>query len=178
MQVQLTATVHLSHDGELKTAWTSPKQDIGLDPNCRASCRDQEVQKALISLTTGLGSTLATLLSHDRAGVPAPAGERRYSVLVLDLDPVAERQLIDIMINEFPMFRDVGNTRKQGSLTSFQYWTGAREDQLIEWLSIALASLDLEINTDVALTVTDDTIELKNLFLVEPKPVQTHPLFR
>ena len=178
VQIQLSASVHLSSTGELKTAWTSPKQKISLQPQCQGECRDDLTKQALDSLAIGLSSTLATLLSHDPSGTPTPDGERLYSVMVLDLDLQSERQLIDIMINEFPQFRDVGNTQRQGTMTSFKYWTAAREDRLLEWLSIALASLDLTVDKDVELIITEDTIQLKKLFLVDPKPLRTDPLYR
>ena len=178
VQIQLSASAHLSSTGELKTAWTSPKQKISLQPQCQGECRDDLTKQALDSLAIGLSSTLATLLSHDPSGTPTPDGERLYSVMVLDLDLQSERQLIDIMINEFPQFRDVGNTQRQGTMTSFKYWTAAREDRLLEWLSIALASLDLTVDKDVELIITEDTIQLKKLFLVDPKPLRTDPLYR
>ena len=175
--IQIKSTTYLSSSNDLLTAWTSTKKKVLFPLSCSRACQGEALLQGFESLTYELQGTLPSLLAKDRSGFSSPSNEKSYVVSILDLSLDARHQLTQIMENEFPNFQRLVNARTNGNLYSFHYFTTAPEHLLIEWMTVALRSLGLEVNKDVSLVMDTRDIQIKKLFLVDPKPLNRNPLF-
>ena len=65
------------------------------------------------------------------------------------------------MVNEFPGFIKITNEQSFGKQNSWSYYSSADLLKLKKWLVISLSDIDLNIDKDYELSVSDNNIFVK-----------------
>lgn len=132
-----------------------------------AHCTSDAVGDRARDIATSIGDVLATKLAHlvdDDEGKSRVKGlESRYIVTMRYLDKEVAMQIISVMAEEFPGYKDHDLIRRSSKLRKYAYVTKAPAHKLERWLDLLLVDMGLEPEEDVVLQVRDGSIMIERI---------------
>ena len=119
-------------------------------------------------MAAGIG-LLALALSGCAAqqGGPFPDGGHGlvtpYTVTLRYFSPSEARNMIGVMVREFPGYRSHSLMSSDTAMRRYSYVTSARPHKMEEWLTILLGDMNLNPDTDVSIDIHGAEITMEKL---------------
>ena len=97
-----------------------------------------------------------------------------YTLTLRHFTPSEARDIIDVMVNEFPGYRSHSLMRSDSATRQYSYVTSARTEKLEEWLTILLGDMTLNPDADVNILIQGTEITVEKLYPVPRAPRFSH----
>ena len=147
-------------------SWSSPIKILNYPLACDHICRKLLVSESSILLSESLGESISNILNYQSSD------QKNYNKISkkynFKLSNFMQKDVIyitDIMVNEFPGFIKLNNEETFGKQAKWTYYSSSELNKLKKWLVISLADINLNLDQDYELTVSE------NNFLIKKFPI-------
>ncbi len=147
-------------------SWSSPIKILNYPLDCDQICRKLLVSEASILLSESLGESISNILNYQSSDQKNyNKVSKKYNFKLSNFMQKDVIYLTDIMVNEFPGFIKLNNEETVGKQAKWTYYSSSELNKLKKWLIISLADINLNLDHDYELTVSE------NDFLIKKFPI-------
>ena len=160
--VYISSEIYNTQTKNYISTWSTPRKIIKFPKNCDDICKNLILTEQVILLSEQLGNSILRILNaklkkdQDYSNI-----SKIYNFKFYDFKDKDIIYLTDIMVNEFPGFIKITNEQSFGKQNSWSYYSSTDLLKLKKWLVISLSDIDLNIDKDYEVTVSDNNIFVK-----------------
>ena len=167
IQVAVRGRIYDARRGSFLGSFELPSETIPGERGCRSTvCATFAIGDRARDIAASISDVLARRLAHqvdrdryeDREGLGG-----RYTVTLRRLDPEEAFQIVAVMTEEFPGYRDHRLIRRGPSMRRYAYETRAPAQKLERWLELLLRDMNLEPGDETALVFRGDSILIERV---------------
>jgi hypothetical protein len=160
--IYISSEIYNTQTKNYISTWSTPRKVLRFPKDCDDICENLILSKKVILLSDQLGNSILRILD-------AKLNEQKnysniskvYNFKFYDFKDKHIIYLTDIMVNEFPGFIKITNEQSFGKQNSWSYYSSTDLLKLKKWLVISLSDIDLNIDKDYELSVSDNNIFVK-----------------
>jgi hypothetical protein len=160
--VYISSEIYNTQTKNYISTWSTPRKIIKFPKNCDDICKNLILTEQVILLSEQLGNSILRILNaklkkdQDYSNI-----SKIYNFKFYDFKDKDIIYLTDIMVNEFPGFIKITNEQSFGKQNSWSYYSSTDLLKLKKWLVISLSDIDLNIDKDYEVSVSDNNIFVK-----------------
>jgi len=156
-KISLTSEIYNSNTKTFISSWSTPRKIINYSNSCDLICKNLLISEASILLSNQLGKSIVNILNAQTNHIKNYSKlSNVYNFKLLNFRQKDIIHLTDIMINEFPGFIKISNEESYGKQSTWTYYSSSQLLKLKNWLVISLNELNLKINDDYELIISEN----------------------
>ena len=160
--VYISSEIYNTQTKNYISTWSTPRKIINFPKDCDNICENLILSEKVILLSDQLGNSILRILDAKLKEQKNYSNiSKVYNFKFYDFKNKDIIYLTDIMVNEFPGFIKITNEQSFGKQNSWSYYSSADLLKLKKWLVISLSDIDLNIDKDYELSVSDNNIFVK-----------------
>ena len=143
-------------------SWSSPIKILNYPLDCDQICRKLLVSESSILLSESLGESISNILNYQLSDHKNyNKVSKKYNFKLSNFMQKDVIYLTDIMVNEFPGFIKLNNEETFGKQAKWTYYSSSELNKLKKWLIISLADINLNLDQDYELTVSENNFLIR-----------------
>jgi len=160
--VYISSEIYNTQTKNYISTWSTPRKILRFPKDCDDICENLILSEKVILLSDQLGNSILRILDAKLKEQKNYSNiSKVYNFKFYDFRDKHIIYLTDIMVNEFPGFIKITNEQSFGKHNSWSYYSSADLLKLKKWLVISLSDIDLNIDKDYELSVSDNNIFIK-----------------
>ena len=165
-KMYISSEIFNSQTKNLINSWSSPIKILDYPTDCDQICRKLLVSESSVLLSESLGESISNVLNYQSSDQKNYNKiSKKYNFKLSNFMQKDVIYLTDIMVNEFPGFIKLNNEETFGKQAKWTYYSSSELNKLKKWLIISLADINLNLDQDYELTVSE------NNFLIKKFPI-------
>ncbi len=160
--IYISSEIYNTQTKNYISTWSTPRKILRFPRDCDYICENLILSEKVILLSDQLGNSILRILDAKLKK------QKNYSNILkvynFKFYGFRDKHIIyltDIMVNEFPGFIKITNEQSFGKQNSWSYYSSTDLLKLKKWLVISLSEIDLNIDKDYELSVSDNNIFVK-----------------
>ena len=160
--IYISSEIYNTQTKNYISTWSTPRKILRFPKDCDDICENLILSEKVILLSDQLGNSILRILDAKLKEQKNYSNiSKVYNFKFYDFKYKHIIYLTDIMVNEFPGFIKITNEQSFGKQHSWSYYSSTDLLKLKKWLLISLSDIDLNIDKDYELSVSDNNIFVK-----------------
>ena len=160
--IYISSEIYNTQTKNYISIWSTPRKILRFPKDCDDICENLILSEKVILLSDQLGNSILRILDAKLKEQKNYSNiSKVYNFKFYDFRDKHIIYLTDIMVNEFPGFIKITNEQSFGKQNSWSYYSSTDLLKLKKWLVISLSEIDLNIDKDYELSVSDNNIFVK-----------------
>ena len=161
-KIYISSDIFNSQTKNLINSWSSPIKILDYSLDCDQICRKLLVTETSILLSESLGESISNILNYQSSDVKNYYKvSKKYNFKLSNFLQRDVIYLTDIMVNEFPGFIKLNNEENFGKQAKWTYYSSSELNKLKKWLVISLADINLNLDQDYELIVSENNFLIR-----------------
>ena len=161
-KMYISSDIFNAQTKNLINSWSSPIKILDYSLDCDKICKKLLVTKSSILLSESLGESISNILNYKSSDVKNYYKvSKKYNFKLSNFLQKDVIYLTDIMVNEFPGFIKLNNEENFGKQAKWTYYSSSELNKLKKWLIITLADINLNLDQDYELTVSENNFLIR-----------------
>ena len=160
--VYISSQIYNTQTKNYISTWSTPIKKIKFPKKCDDICENLILTEKVILLSDQLGNSIIRILDAKLKKDQSYSNiSKVYNFKFYDFKEKDIIYLTDIMVNEFPGFIKISNEQSFAKQNSWSYYSSTDLMKLKKWLVISLSDIDLKIDKDYEISVSDNNFFIK-----------------
>lgn len=175
-KISISSEIYNANTNSYISTWSTPRKILNYSSECDQTCKNLKIIETTILLSDQLGKSITGILNASSIKTKNYNKiSKVYNFKLLNFPQNDIFYLMDIMINQFPGFINMSNEMNYGKQSSWTYYSSSQILKLKKWLVIALNEINLNLDEDYELTVSENSFFIKKFPIFNSRGSKGNP---